>query len=278
MTVTHPRWCRQSGSEAAIMGVLNCTPDSFSDGGCFVDVGRAVAHGVAMVDAGAAIVDVGGESSRPGARSIAERDELVRVIPVVQQLAAGGIVVSIDTTKAEVMRQAIDAGATMINDISALSDGDSLAVAAASDADICLMHRQGLSATMQCNPQYDDVTAEVIAYLQQRVKACVQAGIGSHRLLIDPGIGFGKSVAHNLQLLRDSSMIREALGLPLMVGLSRKSFLGEITGLEVGDRDVASALAIMGPLLQGCDIVRVHDVALQRQACQIAAALGSHND
>ena len=274
MGVTHHRWWRQPGSEAAIMGVLNCTPDSFSDGGAYLAVERAVAHGVAMADAGAAIVDVGGESSRPGASAVAEEEELARVVPVVRRLAAAGIAVSIDTTKAEVMRQAVAAGATMINDISALTaDAASMAVAAESGVDICLMHRQGDPATMQLNPHYDDVTAEVIAYLQRRVECCLAAGIARARLLVDPGIGFGKTVAHNLQLLRDCGRIREALGLPLLVGLSRKSFLGAITGLAVDQRDVASALAVMVPLLQGVDVVRVHDVSLHRQACQLAAVL-----
>jgi len=281
MSVTHHHWERRQGGEAAIMGVLNCTPDSFSDGGAFVDmeqvdVVRAVAHGVAMCDAGAAIVDVGGASSRPGAEPVAEDVELARVIPVVRGLLQEGCQVSIDTTKAEVMQQAVAVGATMINDVSALSADDaSLAVAADCDADICLMHCQGDSTTMQHNPQYSDVTAEVIAYLQQRVAVCVAAGIAKHRLLVDPGIGFGKTVAHNLQLLRDTGVIRQALGLPLMVGLSRKSLLGQVTGLPLDNRDHASALAAMLPLLQGCDLLRVHDIVLHRQACQLAAALTS---
>jgi len=277
MSVMHHYWERRQGGEAAIMGVLNCTPDSFSDGGKFLAVERAVAHGVAMRDAGAAIIDVGGASSRPGAEPVAEAVELARVIPVVCGLVQAGCRVSIDTTKAEVMRQAVAAGAVMINDVSALSaDDDSLAVAADCDADICLMHCQGDAATMQHNPQYHDVTAEVISYLQQRVDSCVGAGIASHRLLVDPGIGFGKTAAHNLQLLRDTAVIRQALGLPLMVGLSRKSLLGQVTGLAVDDRDGASALAAMVPLLQGCDLLRVHAVALHRQACQLAAALTSN--
>ncbi|MDX8413615.1 MAG: dihydropteroate synthase [Mariprofundales bacterium] len=279
MSVTHHHWERRQGGEAAIMGVLNCTPDSFSDGGAFidaerVDVARAVAHGVAMRDAGAAIIDVGGASSRPGAEPVAEAVELARVIPVVRALVQAGCRVSIDTMKAEVMRQAVAAGATMINDVSALSADDaSLALAADCDADICLMHCQGSAATMQHNPQYHDVTAEVIAYLQQRVAVCVAVGIARSRLLVDPGIGFGKTVGHNLQLLRDSGAIRQALGLPLMIGLSRKSLLGQVTGLAVDDRDSASALSAMVPLLQGCDLLRVHNVALHRQACQLAAVL-----
>ncbi|MDQ6963940.1 MAG: dihydropteroate synthase, partial [Mariprofundales bacterium] len=244
MAVTHHRWWRQPGSEAAIMGVLNCTPDSFSDGGRFIDVESAVRHGVAMCSAGAAIVDVGGESSRPGAKPVPLHEELERVIPVVSSLTERGCRVAIDTTKAEVMYQAVAAGATMINDISALSaDGDALAVAADCDVDICLMHRQGDSTTMQIDPHYHDVTAEVIAYLQQRVDASLAAGISEQRLLVDPGIGFGKTVAHNLQLLRDSGTIRHRLSLPLLIGLSRKSFLGQVTGSAVDARDSASALA-----------------------------------
>jgi len=277
MSVMHHHWERRQGGEAAIMGVLNCTPDSFSDGGEFLAVERAVAHGLAMHAAGADLVDVGGESSRPGAAVVDEKTELARVIPVVARLVEAGCKVSIDTTKTEVMRQAVAAGATMINDISALSnDGESLGFVASCGVDICLMHRQGCACTMQNNPHYEDVTAEVIAYLQQRVEVCLQAGIAKSRLLVDPGIGFGKTVTHNLQLLRDTAVIRAALGLPLLVGLSRKSLLGEITDLAVDDRDNVSALAAMVPLMQGCDMVRVHDVALHRQACQLAACFFSH--
>ncbi len=256
------------------MGVLNCTPDSFSDGGQFTDADEAVAHALAMQQAGAGIIDIGGESTRPGAAAVALEEELSRVIPCVEQLAAAGCTVSIDSSKAEVMRQAVAAGATMINDVSALTaDPDSMAVAADCDADICLMHMQGIPATMQHAPCYDDPLSEVIDYLQQRVEACIAAGICHHRLLVDPGIGFGKTVEHNLALLRGCSTIRTTLNLPVLIGLSRKSFLGQLTGAAVGQRDVASALTAMMPLLAGCDMLRVHDVALHRQACQIAAVL-----
>ncbi|MDX8408444.1 MAG: dihydropteroate synthase [Mariprofundales bacterium] len=268
------RWRRQSGQETAIMGVLNCTPDSFSDGGKFADVEKAVAHGLAMQRAGASIIDIGGESTRPGAPSVTLSEELSRVIPCVERLAAAGCTVSIDSSKAEVMRQAVAAGATIINDVSALTaDPTSMNVAADCQADICLMHMQGTPATMQSAPHYDDLLSEVIAHLQQRVEACLAAGICRHRLLVDPGIGFGKTLRHNLTLLRGCKAIRTALNLPLLIGLSRKSFLGQITGLSVEQRDIASAMTAMVPLLDGCDILRVHDVALHRQACQIATAL-----
>ncbi|MDQ6951138.1 MAG: dihydropteroate synthase [Mariprofundales bacterium] len=268
------RWRRRPGAEAAIMGVLNCTPNSFSDGGQFINVAKAVAHGLAMQRAGADIIDIGGESTRPGAAPVALDEELARVLPCVDGLVAAGCTVSIDSSKAEVIRQAVAAGATMINDVSALTaDSASMAVAADCTADICLMHMQGDPTTMQYAPHYDDPLTEVIEYLRQRVEACLAAGISRQRLLVDPGIGFGKTVAHNLALLRGCSTMRTVLELPLLIGLSRKSFLGQVTGLPVEQRDHASALMAMVPLLGGCDIIRVHAVALHRQACKIAAAL-----
>ncbi len=255
------------------MGVLNCTPDSFSDGGDYFDCERAVARGLAMWAEGADILDVGGESSRPGARPVPVDEELRRTIPVVRRLCAEGCVVSIDTRRPEVMRAAVDVGAAMINDISALSSDGVLACAVACGVDVCLMHMQGTPRTMQDHPSYRDVTAEVTAYLKQRVGCCVAAGIPRERILVDPGIGFGKRVVHNWQLLRDAGRIRDELGLPLLVGLSRKSFLSAIADLPPGQRDEVSALAVMGPLLAGCDVIRVHDVARHRQACRIAAML-----
>lgn len=255
------------------MGVLNCTPDSFSDGGRYLDPDRAAAHGVAMWRAGARLIDVGGESSRPGAEPVAVEEELARVVPVVERLCAAGCRVSIDSRKPEVMRAAIAAGASMINDITALGADGALELAASSSVDICLMHMQGSPQTMQRDPRYHSVVDEVIAWLQQRVARCAAAGIARSRLVVDPGIGFGKRPEHNWALLRAVGRIREELGLPVLIGISRKSLLAPLVEGPPERRDMVSALAAMGPLLAGCDILRVHDVALHRQAAAIAARL-----
>ena len=242
-----------------VMGIVNVTADSFFDGGR-LDADDAIAHARRMLDEGARIVDVGGESTRPGATPVDAEEELRRVLPVVAALARDGACVSIDTMKPAVMRAALDAGAAMINDVRALQAPGVLDVAAASDAAVCLMHMQGEPATMQHAPAYRDAVTEVRAFLARRAAACVDAGVGRDRIVIDPGFGFGKSVAHNLELLRGLDAIA-TLGYPVLAGLSRKSLLGAITGRGAGDRLAASVAAALAAVMRGARIVRVHDVA-----------------
>jgi len=258
------------------MGVLNCTPDSFSDGGEHLAGSEAQAHGLRMHAEGAAIIDVGGESTRPGASIVSEAEELRRVLPPIRALAAVGIPVSIDTMKAEVMRQALAAGAAMVNDVSALThDPQSLEVVAASGAEVCLMHMQGRPATMQEDPRYGEVVSEVGAYFESRIEACVRAGIAEHSILLDPGIGFGKRLQDNLALVANLDLFKRRFGMPLLLGVSRKSFLGTLTGLPVHDREVETAVAGGIGIFQGADVVRVHDVARQLRAAVVAAAISS---
>ena len=246
-----------------VMGVLNVTPDSFSDGGRFVDRAAALAHARSMLADGADILDIGGESTRPGALPTAESDEISRVIPLVEALRAEcdacGVPLSVDTRKPAVMRAAIAAGATLINDVAALAAPGALEAVAASDAAVCLMHMRGEPATMQKAPQYDDVVSEVKAFLGERAAACERAGIGRDRIVVDPGFGFGKTVGHNLALLRRLGDIAE-LGLPVAIGVSRKSTLGALTGREVGERTAGSIAAALAAVAHGAAIVRVHDV------------------
>lgn len=260
------------------MGVLNCTPDSFSDGGRFVsghlDTEAALDYALAMQRQGADIIDVGGESTRPGAEPVAEKQELARVIPVIQALAAHDIPISIDTTKAEVMRQAVLAGATLVNDVSALTfEGESLAVVADAGVDVCLMHMQGNPQTMQEKPGYRNVLDEVRHYLEDRVNVCVRAGIDESSILIDPGIGFGKRLEDNLVLIAGLETLKQTLGLPILMGVSRKSFLGMITGSDVDNREMETAAAVTASIVNGCDVIRVHDVAAQRKIVLVASAL-----
>lgn len=250
------------------MGIINCTPDSFSGDGLASDVERALEQGRAFVEAGADILDVGGESSRPGATSVPEDEELRRVVPVIEALSGFGVPVSIDTVKPGVMRQALAAGATMINDINALRAPGALEAAAASDAAVCLMHMRGSPGTMQDNPVYADVVAEVAAYLGERAEAARAAGIAEERIAVDPGFGFGKTAEHNLALLRDLDAFR-VLGFPVLVGLSRKSVLGKLTGRPVTERVAASIAAALAAVAKGANIVRVHDVAATRDALAV---------
>ncbi len=255
------------------MGILNVTPDSFSDGGRFVDVNRAIAHGLAMVQAGAGIIDVGGESTRPGARAVSEAEEIDRVVPIIAALTRNvAIPVSIDTSKAGVIAAAVTAGAAMINDVRALREPGALAAAAATDAAVCLMHMQGEPRTMQHDPQYADVVAEVSGFLLDRVSACEQAGIDRERIVLDPGIGFGKRLTHNLQLLARLPVLSR-LGLPLLIGVSRKSMFSELLQRSVADRLAGSLAAATASVLAGAAIVRVHDVAETVDAVRVAAAL-----
>ncbi len=259
-----------------IMGVLNCTPDSFSDGGDYFSPDAAIVHGIEMHEQGASIIDVGGESTRPGAAPVSERDELARVIPVIRALAAHGCTVSVDTMKAAVMRQAVAAGASIINDVSALSfDPESLQAAAEAGTDICLMHMQGKPETMQQQPEYNDVVQEVSDFFARRIDACLQAGIQASSIILDPGIGFGKRLQDNLALIRATAHFKATFDMPLLLGLSRKSFLGRLTGAPVEDRELETAVAGAIAIACGADILRVHDVAHQQRAIRVAAALSA---
>jgi dihydropteroate synthase len=264
-------------SEPLVMGILNVTPDSFSDGGRFIDTSRALEHAQRMIEEGAGMIDVGGESTRPGAADVSEEEELRRVIPVVEALAARTAVpISVDTSKPAVMSAAVAAGASMINDVRALREPGALEAAARSDAAVCLMHMQGQPRTMQHEPRYDDVVGEVTAFLEQRVAACQAAGIDRDRLVLDPGIGFGKRLEHNLALLAHlPQLVRPGpnQGLPLLVGVSRKSMFQALLGRPV-ERRLAGGLAVAtAAVLAGAAILRVHDVAETVDAVKVARAL-----
>ena len=256
-----------------VMGVLNVTPDSFSDGGRFAERGAALAHARRMIDEGAAIIDIGGESTRPGAAPASVEEELDRVVPVIDALRREcAAFISVDTSKPEVMRAACAAGADIINDVRALREPDALTTAAHTGAGICLMHMKGEPRTMQAAPRYDDVVGEVSAFLAERVAACRAAGIESARLTVDPGFGFGKRIVDNLALLKQLGVLRK-LGVPLAVGLSRKSMLAKITGREVDDRTAGSIALAAIAVLNGARIVRAHDVAATIDAIRVAAAV-----
>jgi dihydropteroate synthase len=258
------------------MGVLNVTPDSFSDGGRYFDPNAALARANALIDEGADLLDIGAESSRPGARPVSAEEELSRLTPVLEGLRGCAIPLSVDTVKPEVMRSAIAAGAAMINDISALRSPGALETVAGSDVAVCLMHMQGEPRTMQHQPRYNDVVAEVGAFLAERVAAAEAAGIARERIVIDPGFGFGKGVEHNFELLRNLDRFT-ALGLPVLAGWSRKSTLGAITGRGADDRLAASLAAALLAAQRGARIVRVHDVAATRDALEVLAALEGKN-
>lgn len=241
------------------MGIVNVTPDSFSDGGKFFARDQAVQHARRMLDEGAAIIDIGGESTRPGAIAAALQEELDRVMPVLEILVRDGVIVSVDTQKTEVMREAIRLGAAMINDVNALQALGAIEVCAAANVAVCLMHKQGAPKTMQQSPRYQDVVAEVSAFLEVRAHACEAAGMAQQRIVIDPGFGFGKTVEHNFTLLRRIANL-SALGYPVLAGFSRKSSLGTITGRDVDDRLAASLAAALIAAQNGANILRVHDV------------------
>ena len=253
-----------------IMGVLNVTPDSFSDGGKFVETDAAIAHGAAMIAAGADIIDIGGESTRPGAKPIWEGEELDRVLPVIAGLAGRGVPLSIDTRRAAVMEAALEAGAAIINDVSALTyDDESLSVAAKSGMPVVLMHAQGEPGTMQDDPNYEDVLLDVFDYLEGRILACEAAGIERGRLIVDPGIGFGKSLRHNLDLINGLGLL-QALGCPVLLGVSRKRFIGALSREEAADQRLPGSLAAMvSGLASGANVLRVHDVAETKQALAV---------
>jgi len=256
-------------SRPVVMGILNVTPDSFSDGGRFTARDRALRHALAMAEEGAAIIDVGGESTRPGARPVGVQEELDRVIPIIEALHREcPLPISVDTSKAQVMTAAVAAGAGLINDVRALRGEGALEAAAAAGVPVCLMHMQGEPRTMQQAPRYDDVVAEVKAFFQARMAACAQAGIDPDRLILDPGFGFGKTLAHNLALLRHLEAFLD-LGRPLLVGISRKSMLGQLTGREVDGRLAAGLAAAVLAVERGARILRVHDVAATVDAITI---------
>jgi dihydropteroate synthase len=254
-----------------IMGVVNVTPDSFSDGGLSLESGAAIAHARRLVDEGADLIDIGAESSRPGAEGVSAGQELSRIMPVLEGLHDLAVPVSVDTTKSEVMRAAIGEGATMINDIGALRSPGALEAVSASDVGVCLMHMQGEPRTMQREPCYGDVVAEVRAFLAGRVAAAEASGIARERIVIDPGFGFGKTVEHNFELLRNLGRFAE-MGLPVMAGWSRKSTLGTVTGRAPGERLAASIAAALLAVQHGARILRVHDVAATRDALAVLAA------
>lgn len=264
-------------SRYEIVGVVNVTPDSFSDGGRFYDTGKAVEHGLQLIEEGADILDIGGESTRPGAASVSPDKEIERICPVIEALAGKGALISIDTRHAATMEAAIEAGAEMINDVTALTgDEASLSAAAKSNAQICLMHMQGRPQTMQDNPVYSDVVEDVYAYLHERIKACELAGIEKSRLIIDPGIGFGKTPEHNMALIKNIARFND-LNVAVMLGVSRKSFIPKICGMDISaDRRLPGSLApVLYAFSQGAMYFRVHDVAETRQALGIYQAITS---
>lgn len=259
------------------MGIINVTPDSFSDGGFFLSTQQAIAHAKSLIDEGADILDIGGESTRPGSRCVNADEELKRVIPVLEALIDTDIPISIDTSKPEVMKHAIEAGASMINDVNALRSPGALEIVAPHEhVQICLMHMQGTPQNMQANPYYIDIVSEVKDYLQQRIQAANGAGITINRLVIDPGFGFGKTLQHNLSLFNQLNELT-TLGIPILAGLSRKSMLGAITGNNVDQRLHESVAAALLAVIKGAKIVRVHDVKASKAALAIHNALQDYD-
>lgn len=265
------------GARTLVAGILNVTPDSFSDGGDFFDPRRAVEHAIEMVQAGADFIDIGGESTRPQALPVSLEEELGRLLPVIEGIRAlSDVPISVDTYKAEVARRVLDRGVEIINDISALNADPAMGeVVAASGAGLILMHMQGTPQTMQANPLYEDVVGEVESFLEARMEAAQRAGIDAECLCLDPGIGFGKNLNHNLAVLASGWRFR-ALGAPVFIGASRKSFIGKLLNATVDERLEGSLAAAVAGVLNGADIVRVHDVAETRKACAIADALKSY--
>ncbi|MFL6829545.1 MAG: dihydropteroate synthase [Sphingomicrobium sp.] len=253
-----------------VMGIVNVTPDSFSDGGRFADASAAAEAGADMAGDGAAIVDVGGESTRPGAKPLWEGDEIGRIVPVIRQLAASGAAVSVDTRKADVMTPALEAGARMINDVSALTwDDRSAGVVAAAGVPVVLMHHQGRPEVMQDDPRYDDVLVEIYLWLEERVTSAVAGGIAREKILIDPGFGFGKNVAHNLELMNGLALF-QSLGCPVVVGASRKRTIGALSGEAPADQRLGGSIALaLKAVEQGVQVVRVHDVPETVQALRV---------
>ncbi|MGY3903858.1 dihydropteroate synthase [Aeromonas lusitana] len=252
-----------------VMGILNVTPDSFSDGGRFNQVEQALAHARQLMAEGATIIDIGGESTRPGAPDVSEQDELDRVIPVVERMVRElDVMISLDTSKAVVMKEGCIAGAHLINDVRSLLEPGALVVAAEADVPVCLMHMQGQPRTMQSEPRYEDLLGEVRAFFDERIAACLGAGIKREHLLLDPGYGFGKTVAHNYQLLAEQQKLLD-YGLPLLVGMSRKSMIGNLLGRPVDERLAGSLACALIGLQHGARIIRVHDVRATMDALRV---------
>lgn len=262
------------GVHTHVMGILNVTPDSFSDGGCYLDVEQAVTHAELMVAEGATLIDIGGESSRPGASPVSINEELARILPVIRAIAdAVDVLLSVDTYKAEVARCALEAGAHLINDITALrGDATMAAVVSEMEAGLILMHMKGTPRTMQHAPEYHDVISEICDSLQQSIETAESEGITPDRIIIDPGIGFGKTTEHNLEILKRLSEFRR-LHKPLLIGTSRKSFIGNILNLPVTERVEGTTATVCWAIAHGADIVRVHDVKANVRAAQITDAL-----
>jgi dihydropteroate synthase len=260
-------------STPQVMGILNVTPDSFSDGGKYTQFDYALEQAQQMIADGATIIDIGGESTRPGAKAVSEHDELARVIPVLKAIKQRfNIVVSIDTSKASVMSAAIDAGADMINDVRALQNDGCLAAIANSNIPVCLMHMQGIPKNMQNSPSYDDVINDIIVFFQQRIETCISAGIARERLILDPGFGFGKTLEQNFYLLANLSKFNQ-LSLPLLAGLSRKSMIGNLLNREVEQRLAGSLATAIIAAQQGAHIIRVHDVQETVDALKVLKAV-----
>lgn len=260
-------------SRPRVMGIVNVTPDSFSDGGQFGSTQLAIEHGLQLVEEGADILDIGGESTRPNAEPVPLDEELRRVLPVIEALVAQTAVpISIDTYKPQVMRAAIAAGASLVNDVRGLQEPGAIDVVAESNAGICIMHMPGTPQTMQHDPQYGDVAVEVCDFLLGRAALCEAAGVGHDRIMLDPGFGFGKRSVHNITLLRELGQLC-SLGYPVLVGLSRKSVLGQITGNSLADRLPASLAAAVIAIMKGAAVVRVHDVKATRDALAVASAV-----
>jgi dihydropteroate synthase len=262
------------GDRTHVMGILNVTPDSFSDGGCYLDVQRAVAHTQLMVEEGATLVDIGGESSRPGALPVSVDEELARILPVIRAVVDSvDVLISVDTYKAEVAQQALEAGAHLVNDITALrGDAAMASVVAEMKAGLILMHIKGTPRTMQQAPQYDDVVSDVRASLQESIETAEKQGVAAERIIIDPGIGFGKTTEHNLELLKRLAEF-QSLNKPLLIGTSRKSFIGNVLGLPISERVEGTAATVCWAIAHGADIVRVHDVKANVRAALMTDAL-----
>lgn len=277
MSVLHAGSHRLLLSRPRIVGVVNVTPDSFSDGGQLHDTQAAIAHALKLSEQGADILDVGGESTRPGATTVPVDEEIGRVVPVIEALAREGCLVSVDTNKPEVMRAALAAGAGMVNDVAALRAPGAMEAVAASGAAVCLMHMQGDPQSMQQSPRYADVVDEVKQFLRARVQVCEAAGIARERLVIDPGFGFGKTLQHNLALLKHLGELAE-LDVPILAGLSRKSMLGTLTGRVVDEREFAGVAAHLMAVAQGARLLRVHNVMAMRDALAIWNAVEEYGD
>lgn len=259
--------------KVVVMGILNITPDSFSDGGCFLNPEQALQQAQVLERAGADVIDIGGESSRPGAEPVTAAAEAERVLPIIRAVrAAGAIPISIDTTKSEVAEQALAAGANIVNDISALGDPAMAEIVARTGAGLVLMHMRGEPRTMQDEPHYDDLLGEIAAFLADRAARARQAGIPAERIVIDPGIGFGKTVAHNLRII-DNLQTFDRLGYPVLLGPSRKRFIGAVTGREVGERQAGTLAAVALAVYNGARLVRVHEAAAAVDAAALADAL-----